>query len=152
VLRLVRTLHRDTGAENLCLAGGVALNCVGNGRILREGPFKGLWIQPSAGDAGGAVGAALTVWHKMEDKPRLPDGSKDTMQGSFLALVYKWRDRRFLREAPYERLSDDVFSIEWRNARKGKVAGWFQGRMEFGPGVGRRSILSDARNPRCNRS
>jgi len=88
VLRLVRTMHRETGAENLCLAGGVALNCVANGRILREGPFKGMWIQPSAGDAGGAVGAALNVWHQLEDKPRSPDRSKDNMQGSFLGPAY----------------------------------------------------------------
>ena len=74
VLRLCRSLHRETGAENLCLAGGVALNCVANGRILREGPFKKVWIQPSAGDAGGAVGAALTAWHQLENKPRSSDG------------------------------------------------------------------------------
>ena len=153
VLRLVRTLHRETGAENLCLAGGVALNCVGNGRILREGPFKGLWIQPSAGDAGGAVGAALTAWHKMEDKPRSPDGSKDTMQGSFLGPAYTNEEiEQFLRtkEAPYEQLSDDVlFDRVAEQLADGKVVGWFQGRMEFGPrALGARSILGDARNPK----
>jgi carbamoyltransferase len=91
MLRLARTLHRETGAKNLCLAGGVALNCVGNGRILRvlrEGPFKGLWIQPSAGDAGGAVGAGLTAWHKLEGKPRTVNGSTDGMQGSLLGPSY----------------------------------------------------------------
>ena len=88
MLRLAKSLHRETGVENLCLAGGVALNCVGNGRILREGGFKGLWIQPSAGDAGGALGAALTVWHKLEGKTRTPDGARDAMQGSYQALVY----------------------------------------------------------------
>src|SRR3989337_991133 len=88
MLRLVRSLHRETGAENLCLAGGVALNCVGNGRILREGPFKGLWIQPSAGDAGGAIGAALTAWHQLDNQPRQIDGSKDRMRGSFLGPAY----------------------------------------------------------------
>ena len=111
MLRLVRNLHRETGAENLCLAGGVALNCVGNGRILREGPFKGLWIQPSAGDAGGAVGAALTAWHQLENKSRNPDGSKDRMHGSFLGPSYTNEEiEQFLRakEAPYERVSDDV--------------------------------------------
>src|SRR5215467_13941706 len=153
MLRLIRTLHRETGAENLCLAGGVALNCVGNGRILREGPFKGLWIQPSAGDAGGAVGAALNVWHKLEDKPRNPDGSKDTMQGSFLGPSYTNEEiERFLRtkEAPYERLSDDVlFDRVAEQLAEGKVVGWFQGRMEFGPrALGARSILGDARNPK----
>src|SRR2546426_1860978 len=88
MLRLARSLHRETGAENLCLAGGVALNCVANGRILREGPYKGLWIQPSAGDAGGAVGAALTAWHRLEDKPRRFNGSKDAMLGGFLGPCY----------------------------------------------------------------
>ena len=153
VLRLVRALHRETGAENLCLAGGVALNCVANGRILREGPFKGLWIQPSAGDAGGAVGAALTVWHKLEDKPRSRGGSKDNMQGSFLGPMYTNDEiEQFLRtkQAPYERLSDEVlFDRVAEQLADGKVAGWFQGRMEFGPrSLGARSILGDARNPK----
>jgi carbamoyltransferase len=84
MLRLARTLHRETGAENLCLAGGVALNCVGNGRILREGPFKEIWIQPAAGDAGGALGAALAAWHRLEGKPRSINGYGDSMEGSFL--------------------------------------------------------------------
>jgi carbamoyltransferase len=153
VLRLVRTLHRETGAENLCLAGGVALNCVANGRIFREGPYKGLWIQPSAGDAGGAVGAALTAWHKMEDKPRNANGSKDNMQGSFLGPSYSNEEiEQFLRtkEAPYERLNDDVLSDRVaEELADGKVVGWFQGRMEFGPrALGARSILGDARNPK----
>ena len=111
MLRLVRSLHRETGAENLCLAGGVALNCVANGRILREGPFKGLWIQPSAGDAGGAVGAALTAWHKLENKPRNVDGLKDAMQGSFLGPSYTTEEiEQFLRDkaARYEVLNNDV--------------------------------------------
>jgi carbamoyltransferase len=153
VLRLVRTLHRETGAENLCLAGGVALNCVANGRILREGPFKRLWIQPSAGDAGGAVGAALTAWHKLEDKPRNPDTTKDTMQGSFLGPSYTNQEiEQFLqnKEAPYEKLSDDVLSDRVaQELSEGKVIGWFQGRMEFGPrALGARSILGDARSPK----
>jgi carbamoyltransferase len=152
MLRLVRNLHRETGAENLCLAGGVALNCVGNGRILREGPFKGLWIQPSAGDAGGAVGAALTAWHQLENKSRNPDGSKDTMHGSFLGPSYTNAEiEQFLRakEAPYEKLSDEVlFDRIAQELAEGKVIGWFQGRMEFGPrALGARSILGDARNP-----
>jgi carbamoyltransferase len=153
VLRLVKTLHRETAAENLCLAGGVALNCVANGRILREGPFKGLWIQPSAGDAGGAVGAALTVWHNLEGKPRSLNGSKDTMQGSYLGPSYANEEiEQFLRtkEAPYERLSDEVlFDRVAEQLADGKVVGWFQGRMEFGPrALGARSILGDARNPK----
>jgi carbamoyltransferase len=153
VLRLVRTLHRETAAENLCLAGGVALNCVANGRILREARFKGLWVQPSAGDAGGAVGAALTAWHKMEEKPRSFNGSNDNMQGSFLGPSYTNEEiEQFLRgkEAPYERLSDEVlFDRLAEQLADGKVLGWFQGRMEFGPrALGARSILGDARNPK----
>ncbi len=153
ILRLIRTLHRETGAENLCLAGGVALNCVANGRILREGPFKGLWIQPSAGDAGGAVGAALTVWHKLEGSPRSAAGSRDAMQGSFLGPSYtNGQIKQFLQAkgAPYEQLSDeDLFDRVAEDLANGKVVGWFQGRMEFGPrALGGRSILGDARDPK----
>jgi carbamoyltransferase len=153
MLRLVKNLHKETGAENLCLAGGVALNCVGNGRILREGPFKGLWIQPSAGDAGGAVGAALIAWHQLENKPRNPDGSKDRMHGSFLGTSYTNQEiELFLqnKEAPYEKLSDEVlFDRVADELAEGKVIGWFQGRMEFGPrALGARSILGDARSPK----
>ena len=153
MLRLVRSLHRETGLENLCLAGGVALNCVSNGRILREGPFKRLWIQPSAGDAGGAVGAALTAWHKLDNQPRLRDGSKDSMSGSFLGPVYTNDEiERMLksRNAPYRRLDDDVFfDVVAGELAEGKIVGWFQGRMEFGPrALGARSILGDARNPK----
>jgi carbamoyltransferase len=83
MLRLARTLHRETGVDNLCMAGGVALNCVGNGRILREGPFQGVWIQPAAGDAGGAIGAALSAWHQLEAQPRVVDGCRDAMHGAF---------------------------------------------------------------------
>lgn len=151
MLRLARTLHKETGMENLCLAGGVALNCVGNGRILREGPFKGLWIQPAAGDAGGAVGAALTAWHQLEGHPRHPDGTTDQMQGSFLGPSFSNEQiESFLRQigAPYRRLDDDVlFPHVAKEIAAGKVIGWFQGRMEFGPrALGARSILGDARN------
>ena len=153
MLRLARTLHRETGAENLCLAGGVALNCVGNGRILREGPFNRLWIQPSAGDAGGAVGAALTAWHKLEGRPRTVGGSKDAMQGSFLGPSYTNEEiEKFLDDkgAPYRRVSDQVlFDRLAEELAEGKVVGWFQGRMEFGPrALGARSIIGDARNPK----
>jgi carbamoyltransferase len=152
MLRLAHSLARDTGAENLCMAGGVALNCVGNGRILREGRFKGLWIQPSAGDAGGAVGAALTAWHKLDGQPRHTDGSKDKMQGSLLGPSFSNDEIEiFLRnkEAPYHRLNDDaLFDRLAAELADGKVLGWFQGRMEFGPrALGARSILGDARNP-----
>ena len=152
MLRLARTLHRETGAENLCLAGGVALNCVGNGRIQREGPFKGLWIQPSAGDAGGAVGAAFTAWYQLEQNPRAVNGSADAMQGSLLGPAYTNEEiERFLRnkEVAYQRLGDEaLFDRVAEELADGKVVGWFQGRMEFGPrALGARSILGDARNP-----
>ncbi len=153
MLRLARSLQRETGAENLCMAGGVALNCVGNGRILREGPFKGLWIQPSAGDAGGAVGAALTAWHKLEGKPRAVHGAGDAMQGGYLGPSYTNEEiEEFLKikEAPYKRLGDEaLFDLAAAELAAGKVVGWFQGRMEFGPrALGARSILGDARNPK----
>jgi carbamoyltransferase len=153
MLRLARTVHRETGAENLCLAGGVALNCVGNGRILREGPFKHLWIQPAAGDAGGAIGAALTAWHKLEGNPRLLDSSKDSMEGSLLGPSYSNESiEEFLtsKDASYERLEDELlFHRLAEELAEGKVVGWFQGRMEFGPrALGARSIIGDARNPK----
>jgi carbamoyltransferase len=153
VLRLVKNLHRETGAENLCLAGGVALNCVANGRILREALFKGLWIQPSAGDAGGAVGAALSAWHQLENQPRNPDESKDNLHGSYLGPAYTNGEiEQFLRadEAPYQLVSDEVlFDQIAEQLADGKVVGWFQGRMEFGPrALGGRSIIGDARNPK----
>jgi carbamoyltransferase len=153
VLRLVRNLYQETGAENLCLAGGVALNCVANGRILREAPFKGLWIQPSAGDAGGAVGAALTAWYQLESQSRSPDGSNDAMHGSFLGPSYTNEEiEQFLlnKQASYERVSDDLlFDRIAQELAEGKVVGWFQGKMEFGPrALGARSILGDARNPK----
>lgn len=153
MLRLARSLHRETGADNLCLAGGVALNCVGNGRILRDGPFKRLWIQPSAGDAGGAVGAALTGWHQLEGKPRSANDVTDAMQGSYLGPAYTNREiEQFLRakEARYELLSDEAILDRLADElADGKAVGWFQGRMEFGPrALGSRSILGDARNPK----
>ncbi|HXU91293.1 MAG TPA: carbamoyltransferase [Methylomirabilota bacterium] len=152
MLRLARTLHRETGSENLCLAGGVALNCVGNGRILREGPFSGLWIQPAAGDAGGAIGAALTAWHRLEGRPRKTAPPDDAMRGAFLGPAYSNEEiERFLRrqQAPYQRLGDQELVERVADAlAAGKVVGWFQGRMEFGPrALGARSILGDARNP-----
>jgi len=153
MLRLARSLLRETGVENLCLAGGVALNCVGNGRILREGGFKGVWIQPSAGDAGGALGAALTAWHKLEGKPRTRDGAHDAMKGSYLGPSFTNEEiEKFLdqKQAPYHRINDDVlFDKLAQELDDGKVLGWFQGRMEFGPrALGARSIVGDARNPK----
>ena len=153
MLRLARTLHRETGAENLCMAGGVALNCVGNGRILREGPFRGLWIQPAAGDAGGAVGAALAAWHQFDERPRESYGPDDAMQGSYLGPSFSNEEiEDFLNKQaiPYTRLSDQtLFERVARDLDSGKVVGWFNGRMEFGPrALGGRTILGDARNPK----
>jgi carbamoyltransferase len=154
MLRLASTLHRETGMEYLCLAGGVALNCVGNGKILREGPFKGLWIQPAAGDAGGAVGAALAAWHQFEAQPRLarPAGG-DGMQGAFLGPAFSNAEiEQFLKvsDAPYVRLSDAaLYHRIAEDLAAEKAIGWFQGRMEFGPrALGARSILGDARSPK----
>jgi len=152
MLRLARTMHRETGAENLCLAGGVALNCVGNGRILREGPFKGLWIQPAAGDAGGAVGVALSAWHQLEGQPRKANGRDDAMKGALLGPAFSNEDiERFLTKqgAPYVRLNDNELVDRVAQAlAAGKIIGWFQGRMEFGPrALGSRSMIGDARNP-----
>ncbi len=150
MLRVTRTLHRETGVEYLCMAGGVALNCVGNGRILREGPFKGIWIQPAAGDAGGAVGAALSAWYRYDDQPRASTGV-DRMSGSYLGPRHTNAEiEQFLKkiEAPYELLDDDhLFDRVAKELAEGKVVGWLQGRMEFGPrALGGRSILGDARN------
>ncbi len=152
VLRLARTLHSETGEENLCLAGGVALNCVANGRVLREGPFKELWIQPAAGDAGGALGAAATVWHQFEERPRQVNGG-DAMRGAFLGP--RFGDTAITGQldafgAKYERVDDDqLFSLLAELLDKEHVVGWFQGRMEFGPrALGGRSILGDPRSAR----
>ena len=152
MLRLSNTLHRETGAENLCLAGGVALNCVGNGRILREGPYKELWIQPAAGDAGGSIGVALSAWYQLEGQVRKTNGSHEAMRGGFLGPSFSNAEvERFLRKqgAGYVRLSDrELIDRVARELATGKVVGWFQGRMEFGPrALGARSILGDARNP-----
>ena len=151
MMRLSRTLHRETGAQHLCMAGGVALNCVGNGRVLREGPFKGIWIQPAAGDAGGALGAALAVWHEMLDKPRNPNGVTDSMMGSYLGPSFSNEDvEAYLRKAgiAYTNFDDsELFARVAEDLAEGKVIGWFQGRMEFGPrALGGRSIIGDARN------
>jgi len=153
MLRMARHVHRQTGAKNLCLAGGVALNCVANGRILREGPFDALWVQPAAGDAGGALGVALLIHHQLLGRPRQP-GVPDSQGGSLLGPAYSDAEiERYLRsvEAPYTRYDSDDELCEAVAAAlaEEKVVGWFQGRMEFGPrALGARSILGDARSPR----
>ena len=153
MLRLAKTLHRETGEENLCLAGGVALNCVGNGRILREGPFKKLWIQPAAGDAGGALGAALAAYYQVFESARKTMVRSDAMEGGYLGPAYTDDEiERFLAGigAPYQRVDDDkLFETVASELTSEKVVGWFQGRMEFGPrALGGRSIIGDARSPR----
>jgi carbamoyltransferase len=152
MLRLARTLHKETGSENLCLAGGVALNCVGNGRVLREGPFRGLWIQPAAGDAGGAVGTALLATHRLEGRARKTSPPEDAMKGGYLGPAFSNEEiERFLtgQNAPYVRLGDaELLDRVADELAAGKVIGWFQGRMEFGPrALGGRSIIGDARSP-----
>jgi carbamoyltransferase len=152
MLRMARRVHEETGKTNLCLAGGVALNCVANGRILREGPFKQLWIQPAAGDAGGALGAALAVWHQMMGRPRDNHG-RDTMRGALLGPEYTDAEIGAYIESVAgvsERLPDLALARKVAELlAAGKVVGWFRGRMEFGPrALGARSIIGDARNPK----
>lgn len=151
VLKLARTVHRELGQAHLCLAGGVALNCVANGRLLREGPFRDIWIQPAAGDAGGALGAALAIWHEYLENPREANG--DAMRGSYLGPWFGSDSiTDYLDEirAPYRKLDDAVLFDELSGVLAGeKVVGWFQGRMEFGPrALGGRSIIGDPRSAR----
>ncbi len=151
MLRMARHVQQQTGMTNLCLAGGVALNCVGNGRILREGPFENIWIQPAAGDAGGALGAALFVWHQLLGKPRKVV-SEDSQRGSWLGPSFAADEVRSFFDgagALYrefdddEALCDDVAGL----LASENVVGWFSGRMEFGPrALGSRSIIGDARS------
>jgi carbamoyltransferase len=152
VLRLTRSIRQETGIRNLCLAGGVALNCVANGKVLRDGKFDGLWIQPAAGDAGGALGAALAVHHIQLNQPRSANG-QDKMRGSYLGPQFEQADvERRLTEAgaKYTILGDEeLFAAGASAMAEGKALGWFQGRMEFGPrALGGRSILGDARSPK----
>ena len=153
MLRMARTVHRETGLDRLCLAGGVALNCVGNGRVLRETPFKELWIQPAAGDAGGALGVAQLAWHRHCARPRQVTPGKDGMQGAYLGPSYTEAEiEEFLRSvgATYRRLERaELLHTVARLLAEEKVVGWFNGRMEFGPrALGARSILGDPRSPR----
>ncbi|MBN1356348.1 carbamoyltransferase [bacterium] len=156
MLRTSRHVHSLTGERNLCLAGGVALNCVGNGRILREGPFESIWIQPAAGDAGGALGAALFAWTQFLDNPRQPDGNGDAQKGSYLGPEFSpdaiagYLDEKGYpySRIPMEKIPDHAADLIGNQ----KVLGWFQGRMEFGPrALGNRSILGDARSPKMQK-
>jgi carbamoyltransferase len=157
MLRMARHVRQETGERNLCLAGGVALNCVGNGRILRERIFDNVWIQPAAGDAGGSLGAALSVWYQYlgeaRDMRKVLQGHSDGMRGSYLGPAFRNEEVLDFLEttgAKYrlvgrERLVEEVARL----LAEGKVVGWFQGRMEFGPrALGARSILGDPRSPR----
>ncbi|MGA2125906.1 MAG: carbamoyltransferase [Xanthobacteraceae bacterium] len=152
VVRLARGLAADSGMKALCLAGGVALNCVANGRVLRDGCFEDIWIQPAAGDAGGAVGAALAACHLHEGLPRPPSNGRDAMRGAYLGPAWAQHEIEADLEAcgaRYAVLSDDAMIEQTAAAlAAAKVVGWFQGRMEFGPrALGARSILADPRSP-----
>jgi carbamoyltransferase len=152
MIRMARHVFKQTGQRNLCLAGGVALNCVSNGKILREGPFENIWIQPAAGDAGGALGAALFVWYQYLGNVRQVDGKCDSQSGSYLGPLFsnaQVRDYLDSARAIYHHVGDEGKLLETvaEALAEGKVVGWHQGRMEFGPrALGARSIIGDARN------
>jgi carbamoyltransferase len=151
MLKMAQYVHKVTAQDKLCLAGGVALNCVGNGRILREGPFKEIWIQPASGDAGGALGAALFIWYKYLGNKRITDEKNDFQSGSLLGPSYSDEHiENFLKKEgiPYRKLNyPDIPGIVSDLLIEGKVIGWFEGRLEFGPrALGSRSIIGDARN------
>jgi carbamoyltransferase len=152
VLRLARSIARETKEKNLCLAGGVALNCVANGKLLRKGYFERIWMQPAAGDAGGALGAALVAFHGFEKKERKINGAMDGMAGGYLGpefTLQQIQERLTKAGAIFETLDDaGLIEASTRALAEGKALGWFQGRMEFGPrALGARSILGDARSP-----
>ena len=157
MLRLCRSIRKETGQKNLCLAGGVALNCVANGKVLRDGAFENIWIQPASGDAGGALGAALTGYYGFRRQPRKLNGAMDGMKGSYLGPAFgKDAIEKELTEAGavYNTLSEeDMIKTTAKALAEGKAVGWFQGRMEFGPrALGGRSILGDARSPTMQRT
>jgi len=157
MMRMARHVHAETGKKDLCLAGGVALNCVGNGKLLREGPFERIWIQPAAGDAGGALGAALLGWYQYLGNARTADGENDSQKGSYLGpefgadyiagyLKRKGIPARQLSEEEIPGVVADLINDQ-------KVVGWYRGRMEFGPrALGNRSIIGDARSPEMQRT
>ena len=152
MLRMARHVRKETGEKYLCLAGGVALNCVANGKILREGIFEDVWIQPAAGDAGGALGAALFAWHQYLGNERTADVKSDFQKGSYLGPEFCEEEiKKYLdeNEIEYKKLKgDELTEITADLIAEGNVIGWFQGRMEFGPrALGNRSILGDARSP-----
>ncbi len=152
MLRMTRALAAETGKKNLCLAGGVALNCVANGKLLRDSAFENIWVQPAAGDAGGALGAAYLAYHRFQDQPRISNGAADAMAGSYLGPEFAQLDiesRLTAAGGRYTVLSEDAVIETVADALAAqKAVGWFQGRMEFGPrALGGRSILGDPRAP-----
>jgi carbamoyltransferase len=156
VLRMARTAHDDTGADSLCMAGGVALNAVANGRVQREGPFRNVWIQPAAGDAGGALGAALLAWHRWFQAPRRAP-HQDVMRGALLGPEFcaaEVESELVALGARFDRLDEStLLSRTAELLAEGKVVGWFDGPMEFGPrALGARSILADPRDPAMQRT
>ena len=156
ILRLGRSLAQEYRRPNLCLAGGVALNCVANGKLLRDGCFEHIWVQPAAGDAGGALGAALAAWHLMLDKPRSADGRHDTMAGALLGPEFSQSEveRRLQAAGARFSVASDTDLIEQTAAAlaQGEAVGWMQGRMEYGPrSLGARSILADPRSPQMQK-
>jgi len=157
MLRLTRSLAKTYGIENLCLAGGVALNCVGNGKVLRDGAFNRIWVQPAAGDAGGSVGAALAAYHQHFGRPRQTNGALDGMYGSFLGPEFSQGEiehRLAAAGAKFTVLREfELYEKSCDALEAGHAVGWFQGRMEFGPrALGARSILGDPRNPQMQRN
>ena len=151
VLKIAHSLHKETGEQNLCLAGGVALNCVANGRLQRESPFDKIWIQPASGDAGGALGCALAAWYEYGANTRQVNGQSDSMSGTYLGPrlgIESIQQTLDQMGANYDFLNDDdLFEQLAKLLDEGKVIGWFQGRMEFGPrALGARSIIGDPRN------
>jgi carbamoyltransferase len=157
VLQAGRHLHRLTGSPRLVMAGGVALNCVANGRLLREGPFAEIWVQPAAGDAGGALGAALLAWHHVLDRPRTVS-PRDSQQGSFLGPRYANQEIGLFLDglgASHDRFDreEELLDLIARALEEGKVVGWFHGRMEYGPrALGARSIIGDPRSPQMQQT
>jgi carbamoyltransferase len=156
VLRIVRSLAKETGLRKLCLAGGVALNCVANGKVLRDGAIEDLWVQPAAGDAGGALGAALAAYHEFLDQPRQIGNVLDGMQGAYLGPAYantEIAERLRKAGAVFQMVDDEAVIASTVDALvEEKAIGWFQGRMEFGPrALGSRSILGDPRSPHMQR-
>jgi carbamoyltransferase len=157
VLRLARGIADETGAKNLCLAGGVALNCVANGKILRDGQFERIWVQPASGDAGGALGAALAACHLYKRAARVPSNTLDAMHGAYLGPGFTQADieRRLMAAgAAFDVMEEpELLDLTIQSLVEEKAVGWFQGRMEFGPrALGNRSILADPRSPRMQRT